>query len=155
MNIVSTGQPILVIEDSDDDFEYTKRGLKEAGLTNPIIHCEDGQQALNYLERKEEFAKKTDIHDPGLILLDLNLPGIKGQDVLDAFKNHLNWKKIPVIILTTSDDPKDIDSCYTYGANSYIRKPVDIDSFFQAIRQLKTYWFDISILPKEGIKNGA
>jgi two-component system response regulator len=86
---------------------------------------------------------------PGLILLDLNMPGLDGRKTLQAIKSNLHWRKIPVVILTTSDDERDIEGCYALGANTYVQKPVDLDGLFSAVQRLKEYWFEIAILPLE------
>ncbi|TQV86019.1 response regulator [Aliikangiella coralliicola] len=143
-------QPILVIEDSDDDFEATERAFKKSGnLANPLFRCEDGQEALDYLLRNGQYAELESTSKPGLILLDLNLPGKDGRSVLAEIKSNEDLKTIPVVVLTTSDDEKDISECYRHGANTYIKKPVNIERFFYAIKQLKEYWFEIAIKPKK------
>lgn len=137
---------ILIVEDSDDDFYATMRAFKKDGnLNNPIKRCEDGQEALAYLNQpwSAEHLK------PAIILLDLNLPGIDGRQVLHEIKSNSKLTNIPVIVLTTSNDTKDIESCYELGANTYIQKPVRLEAFFNAIQKLKEYWFQIAVLPKE------
>lgn len=144
-------QMILIVEDSDDDYEATLRALKKTGdLKNPIKRCEDGAQALRYLRREEEFSDLETSPRPDIILLDLNMPGIGGRDVLHEIKKHDTLKHIPVIVLTTSSNELDIEACYKEGANSYIQKPVDLEGFFQAIKLLKEYWLEVSVLPKAG-----
>jgi CheY-like chemotaxis protein len=144
--MMSQHQPFLLVEDSPEDFEATVRALRKSGLANPIFHCSDGDEALDYLHQRGKFAKGA--ARPGAILLDLNLPGTDGRDVLTEVKSDPRLKSIPVIVLTTSSDSRDIDKCYDAGANSYIRKPVDLDGFVRAIQHLKEYWFEIVILPK-------
>lgn len=148
MTIKST-QPILIVEDSDDDFEATERALKKGGnLRNPIYRCEDGQSALDYLMHKGQYAVPEDAPRPGVVLLDLNMPGKDGRAVLAEIKADTSLRDIPIVVLTTSDDEKDIAECYENGANTFIKKPVDLDGFFGAIERLKEYWFEIAILPK-------
>lgn len=144
-------QPIMIVEDNDDDFEATERALKYGGpaLKNTIIRCEDGRCALNYLMREGKFSAPESSPRPGVILLDLNMPGISGHEVLIQVKSNEHLRDIPVVILTTSENERDIDRCYAAGANTYIKKPVDLDNFFAAIRKLREYWFDLAILPKE------
>jgi two-component system response regulator len=134
-------QPILIVEDSADDFEATKRAFAKANLRNEIVHAVSGEEAIAYL------ALETSIK-PGLILLDLNMPGQDGRKTLEIIKRAPNLKTIPVIILTTSNDERDVKACYELGANTYIQKPVDFDGLISAIRQLKEYWFEIALLPK-------
>lgn len=134
-------QPILIVEDSEDDFEATMRAFKRTNLRNPIRWAASGQEALDMLA--------TMAPRPGLILLDLNMPGLDGRKTLEAIKSNAGWRKIPVVILTTSDDERDIEGCYALGANTYVQKPVDLDGLFAAIQRLKEYWFEIAILPLE------
>jgi two-component system response regulator len=135
-------QPILIVEDSEDDFEATKRAFSKTNLRNPIQHVLSGEEALEFL--KEEANPK-----PGIILLDLNMPGLDGRKTLEIIKQQKFLKKIPVVILTTSNDERDVKACYELGANTYIQKPVNFDSLIAAIKQLKEYWFEIALLPKE------
>jgi two-component system, response regulator len=146
MNI-SESQTILIVEDSPEDFEATNRAFRKSKLNNPIRHCTTGEEALDYLFRKNAFHDEKNSPRPGIILLDLNIPGTDGREVLKVIKNDTNLKSIPVIVLTTSNDRHDIDQCYTDGANSYIQKPVDLAKFIEAIQRLKEYWFEISLIP--------
>ena len=136
-------QPILIVEDSPDDFEATKRAFAKANLRNRIQHAESGEEALKYL-RIDGNPK------PGIILLDLNMPGLDGRKTLEIIKQSQNLKTIPVIVLTTSNDERDVQACYELGANTYIQKPVDFDGLIAAILRLKQYWFEIAVLPKDG-----
>jgi len=143
-------QVILIVEDSDDDYETTIRAFKTSGnLGNPIYRCEDGEEALDYLFQRGEYSQPNRAPKPGIILLDLNLPAIEGQEVLKEIKSHEALREIPVVVLTTSDDEKDIERCYSLGASTYIQKPVDLVRFFYAIQRLNEYWFDIALLPKD------
>ncbi len=149
----SIKQVILIVEDSDDDYESTVRALQRSGnLKNRILRCESGDEALDYLYGQGKFADRVEFPIPSVILLDLNMPGTDGRMVLRKIKNDDSVKDIPVVVLTTSNDAKDIDACYKDGANTYIHKPVDLDGFFKAIKQLKEYWFEIAILPKQKSK---
>ncbi|HEY4588650.1 MAG TPA: response regulator [Thermoanaerobaculia bacterium] len=141
----SPNQPILLVEDSPEDFETTERAFRRSGLKNPIIRCVDGDEALELLFRRGRFA---DAPRPGVILLDLNLPGTDGREVLAEIKADPALKQIPVIVLTTSSDERDVQACYSAGASSYIQKPVDLDGFMQAIERLNDYWFEVVILPR-------
>ncbi|MDF1759460.1 MAG: response regulator [Coxiellaceae bacterium] len=139
---------ILIVEDSDIDFESTQRAFLKAGIANTLVRCPDGDDALNYLFKRNEYANKN-IKRPNVILLDLNLPGTDGRQVLEKIKADNELRKIPVIILTTSNNEKDIDFCYERGANSYVQKPVDPLKFIEAVQRLKDYWFEIVVLPKK------
>lgn len=141
-------QPILLVEDSPEDFEATLRAFQKSGLKNTVLRCEDGDEALDYLHRRGEYADPVRSPRPGVILLDLNLPGTDGRQVLSEIKNSERLRDIPVVVLTTSADERDITACYRAGANSYIQKPVDIDGFMKAIERLNGYWFEVVILPK-------
>ncbi len=142
-------QPILLVEDNPEDFEATVRSFKKAGIANKILRCEDGDDALDYLHRRGEYTDPDAAPRPGVILLDLNMPGTDGRDVLLEIKSEMTLKSIPVIVLTTSTDERDIQDCYQAGANSYIQKPVDLAGFVESIQRLKDYWFEIVILPRE------
>ncbi len=141
-------QSILIVEDSDDDFEATERALKRSGnLANDIYRCVDGDDAIDWLRRQGEYAN-LDAGYPGLVLLDLNMPGRDGRSVLAEIKGDEKLRSIPVVVLTTSTDDRDVEACYKIGANSYLRKPVSLDGFFEAIARLKEYWFEVSLLPR-------
>lgn len=134
-------QPILIVEDSEDDFYATVRAFTKANLLNPIKRAASGQEAILYLKDKNSVK-------PGLILMDLNMPGLDGRMTLEIIKQDPELKKIPVVVLTTSDDERDVQECYNLGANTYISKPVDLDGLIIAIKELKEYWFEIALLPK-------
>ncbi|HTG36156.1 MAG TPA: response regulator [Thermoanaerobaculia bacterium] len=138
-------QPILLVEDSPEDFETTQRAFRRSGLKNPILRCADGDEALDFLFHRGSHA---DAPRPGVILLDLNLPGTDGREVLSEIKASDDLKQIPVIVLTTSADERDVQACYLAGASSYIQKPVDVEGFMKAIERLNDYWFEVVILPK-------
>jgi CheY-like chemotaxis protein len=144
----SPSQPILLVEDSPEDYEATVRAFKRSGLKNPIFRCEDGDNALDFLHRRGRYENPAESPRPGVILLDLNLPGTDGREVLTEIKQDDQLKQIPVIVLTTSNDARDVDSCYQAGANSYIQKPVDMEGFIRAIERLKGYWFEVVVLPQ-------
>lgn len=146
---VSNKHPILVVEDSKEDFETTQRAFQKAHVSNPIVHCWDGDAALDYLFHRGRYQDASQSPRPLIILLDLNLPGTCGREVLNEIKSHDQLKTIPVIILTTSTDRRDIGQCYEMGANSYIQKPVNLPEFFDEIARLSHYWFEIVILPSE------
>jgi two-component system response regulator len=135
-------QPILIVDDSPDDFDATRRAFGKVNLRNIIEHAETGEEALAYLRSRDKVK-------PGIILLDLNMPGMDGRKTLEIIKGEPNLQKIPVIVLTTSNDERDVAECYRLGANTYVQKPVDLDGLISAIKRLKEYWFEIAVLPKE------
>jgi two-component system, response regulator len=143
---------ILLVEDSPEDYEATMRAFRKSGLANPIFRCVDGDDALDYLHQRGRYAGAERAPRPCVILLDLNLPGTDGRDVLAEVKAHDNLKTIPVIVLTTSSDERDVQRCYELGANSYIKKPVNLEGFLIAVQLLKEYWFEIVVLPANGAR---
>ena len=142
-------QTILIVEDSDDDYIATTRAFKKANLLNPVQRCTNGEQSLDYLYQRGEFTASDSAPRPGMVLLDLNLPGTDGREVLRVVKADPKLRQIPIIVLTTSNDEKDISRCYDAGANSYVKKPVDLAGFVQAVERLKEYWLGVAVLPKE------
>lgn len=134
---------ILLVEDTEDDIELTKRALKKNRLTNPLVVARDGQEALDYLFGDEEL--------PAIILLDLQLPKVGGLEVLRRLKADPRTRLIPIIILTSSREERDVVDGYTHGANSYIRKPVDFDQFTEAVRQLGLYWLILNEPPLRAV----
>ena len=136
---------LLVVEDNDDDYLFTERAFKKSRFANPLVRTRNGEEALDYLYQRGQFA---DAPRPAMMLLDLNMPGINGYTVLEKIKSDASLRSIPVVVLTTSDDPRDIEKCYDIGANSYVHKPVDLPGFIEAIARLKDYWFEISLLPE-------
>ena len=126
MTFASDAQTILVVEDSEDDFEATMRAFRRTNLKNPVRHAASGTEALAILREGKER--------PGLILLDLNMPGLDGRRILAIVKSDPQLRKIPVVVLTTSSDDRDVEECYVLGANTYIQKPVDLDGLFAAIQ---------------------
>ncbi|MBW4576870.1 MAG: response regulator [Aphanothece sp. CMT-3BRIN-NPC111] len=138
--------PLLLVEDSDEDFEAFGRMIKKSSIAHPIYRCIDGDEALDFLYHTGEYAEKVSSPRPSIILLDLNLPGTDGREVLEQIKQDDVLKSIPVVVFTTSSSPKDIDICYQYGANSYIIKPIDIKKFMKTIQVVIDYWFETVIL---------
>lgn len=135
---------ILIVEDSPEDFEATVRALRKAGVTNPIQHCEDGDEALDFLELMVDRPRET----PCIVLLDLNLPGTSGSEVLVYMKKHIRLRIIPIVILSTSAALSDINGCYAHGASSYINKPVGLGEFQSAIQCFANYWLSVVVLPE-------
>jgi len=151
---ISSGQSILIVEDSEDDYEATLRAFQKINLRNPVHWCSSGQAALDFLNRHGDY-NSGNAARPGLILLDLNMPGMDGRKTLQLIKENTALKCIPVIILTTSSDERDVESCYQLGANTYVQKPVSFDGLIEAIKRLKEYWFEIALLPKNCERESA
>ncbi|QSX79158.1 response regulator [Agrilutibacter solisilvae] len=131
---------ILLVEDNPDDVELTRLAFEEAGVTNRLVVVNDGAQALDYLFARGPYADRDPQDLPGIVLLDLNLPKLDGHEVLQAIRAEAATRTLPVIVLTTSVEPPDVESTYALGANSYIRKPVDFEQFVWAVRQVGLYW---------------
>ncbi len=146
---LSHSQSILLVEDSEDDFEATSRAFKKVNLRNPVVWCRSGRDALDYLNHEGLYKLAGNPRRPGLIMLDLNMPGMDGRHILQTIKQDDGLKQIPVIVLTTSADERDIAACYQMGANTYVQKPVSFEGLIEALQRLKTYWFESALLPKE------
>lgn len=134
--------PILIVEDRAVDLDLTKRAFKRKKVLNPILEARDGEEALAFIERWD--AGET---HPIFILLDLRLPKVNGLEVLRTLKQHPNYSSIPVIVLTTSSEDKDIEEAYRLGCNSYIIKPVEFDKFVEVASQIEVYWSLVNARP--------
>lgn len=131
---------ILLVEDNADDEELTIRTLQKNHLKNKIVVVRDGVEALDYLFGTGEYTDRDLTVSPVLIMLDIKLPKLNGLEVLKRIKSEPQTKFIPVVILTSSDEEKDLVESYELGANSYVRKPVDFVEFQNSVRQLALYW---------------
>jgi CheY-like chemotaxis protein len=140
-------KPLLVIEDSDEDFEALCRIMKKEAVVNPVFRCTDGDEALDFLYHTGIYSNTQNLPRPSIILLDLNLPGTDGREVLQKIKQDEEFKYIPVVVFTTSSNPKDIEVCYQSSVASYMLKPIDINRLVETIQSFITYWLDIVILP--------
>ena len=138
---------ILLVEDNPDDVELTLRAFKKNQFDNQVVVARDGAQALDYLFARGDFADKNPKELPGLILLDLKLPKVDGLEVLREVRGAPETRRIPVVILTTSDHQADVTSGYDLGVNSYIKKPVDFDAFLHTIKGLGSYWLGLNTPP--------
>jgi CheY-like chemotaxis protein len=154
--VMSTVQlpPLLIVEDSNEDFEAFQRYLNQYSLAIPVYRCINGDQALAFLYHTGSYTDPETSPRPGLILLDLNLPGTDGREVLQRIKQDENLKTLPVVIFTTSNNPKDIEACYRQGVNSYVIKPMDFKLLKRSIQTLLSYWFEITMLPFEFLEDG-
>ena|SRR5258708_29172382 len=135
---------ILLVEDNPGDIRLTKEAFKTSKIQHKLDTVENGTEALNYLHRVGPYANAT---RPDLVLLDLNLPGKDGREVLVDIKADKTLRRIPVIILTSSRAQEDISHSYDLQANCYITKPASLQAFMDAIRQIETFWFTVARLP--------
>lgn len=138
---------ILLVEDNKMDITLTLDAFREARLTNKVQVAHNGEEALQYLFGHGVYADRKEYPLPGMILLDLKMPGIDGHEVLRRIKNTPEIKRIPVIILTSSKEEGDLALSYDRGANSYLVKPVSFEGFLEVIRQVTDYWISLNIKP--------
>lgn len=137
---------IVLVEDNADDRDLTLRALRKNQIQNRVLVCADGVEALDLLLRRGP-GLDADERLPALVLLDLKLPKVDGLQVLKALREHPRTRLLPVVILTSSKEEQDLIASYSLGANSYIRKPVDFNSFLDAVRQLGLYWLVLNEQP--------
>lgn len=142
---------ILIADDDEDDRLLAEDALRESSLANNLKFVEDGEQLMDYLKQRGEFADPIKAPRPGLILLDLNMPRKDGREALREIKSDPNLRSIPVIVLTTSKAQEDVLKTYDLGVNSFITKPVTFDSLVDLMQLLGRYWFEIVELPKRSM----
>jgi two-component system, chemotaxis family, response regulator Rcp1 len=135
---------ILLVEDNEGDILLTMEAFRQASITNHIDVVRDGEEAIQYLNKNNDY---TGADTPDLIFLDINLPRVDGKEVLEHVKNNRKLATIPVIMLTTSDAQEDIEDCYLKGANCYITKPADLKIFFDVIKRIRDFWIMTAKLP--------
>ena len=139
---------ILLVEDNRQDAELTIRSLKKHKLANNVFVIEDGAEALDFIFCRGKYCERDIKHSPRVVFLDLKLPLVSGLEVLRAIKQDTSTRSIPVVVLTSSREDPDIKTAYELGANSYVVKPVDFESFTKAIGELGLYWLLINQPPK-------
>lgn len=142
-----TNRAILLVEDNPSDVDLTKRAFEKKNLANTLVVARDGQDALDYLFCAGAYAGRDVADVPACILLDLKLPKVDGVTLLQTIKSDPRTRMIPVVVLTSSNEPRDIKACYGLGTNSYIRKPVDFDEFVEAVSHLGLYWLVLNEPP--------
>jgi CheY-like chemotaxis protein len=133
-------RPILLVEDNPDDQLLTQVAFERSKVGNRLIIVDNGESALDFLLRRGKYSERPVADSPALVLLDVNLPGMSGFDVLDAIRAHPQAKVQPIIMLTSSDRDEDILRAYEAGVNAYMRKPVEIGAFVKAIADLSMFW---------------
>jgi two-component system response regulator len=135
---------ILLVEDNQDDMDLALHALKREKLANHIVVARDGEEALDFLFCRGAFAKRSFDHPPKLVLLDLKLPKVDGMEVLKQVKSDPRTKTIPVVIMTSSKEERDLVAGYNLGVNSFIQKPVDFDQFRETVKSVGLYWLVIN-----------
>ena len=140
---------ILLAEDNPQDVELTLTALDEHNLANEVVVVNDGAEALDYLYRRGKFAMRAD-NDPAVVLLDLKMPKVDGLEVLRTIKKDDNLKTIPLVILTSSREEKDLVESYKLGVNAYVVKPVDFHEFIDAVKLLGGFWAVVNETPPGG-----
>jgi CheY-like chemotaxis protein len=141
---------ILLVEDDLGHAELIQRNLKRSGFENQVVHLTDGQQALDYIFCEGTFASRKP-NGPMLLLLDIKMPKVDGVEVLRRLKTDSRTEKIPVIVLTTTDDPREIERCYELGCSVYITKPLDYEAFVEAVRRLGLFLQVVSVVREDDL----
>jgi CheY-like chemotaxis protein len=144
---------ILLVEDDPSDVELTLNALAEYNLANEVVVARDGKLALDYLYCRGDFSARSE-ENPAVVLLDLKLPKVDGLEVLQQVKSDERLKMIPVVVLTSSQEEKDMMRSYKLGVNAYVVKPVDFHEFINAVRELGVFWGIINQPPPGSVKNG-
>jgi two-component system response regulator len=140
-------RPILLVEDNPDDVALTLRAFRKNRIVNDVVVARDGVEALDYLFATGTYSERDPAESPAVVLLDLNLPRLDGVEVLRRLRADRRTQLLRVVVLTSSKEEPDVVRSYTHGANSYIRKPVDFDSFMSAVGQLGLYWLLLNETP--------
>ena len=139
---------ILLVEDNQDHAELTLKALKNGQGEHTVVWVKDGEEALDYLQRRGRWADETKSPRPGLVLLDVNLPKVGGHEVLRRIKSDAEMRSIPVVMLTTTDRAEEVAASYQAGVNSFVTKPVKFSDFVDRIKNVKGYWILTNRLPE-------
>jgi two-component system response regulator len=142
---------IVLVEDNPDDVELTLRSLKKNNIMNEVVVLPDGQEVLDYLFETGKYTGRENRVATAVVLLDLKLPKIDGIEVLKRLRQDERTKLLPIVILTSSKEEKDLVNGYKFGANSYVRKPVDFEQFSKAVQELGLYWLVLNEPPPQGV----
>jgi CheY-like chemotaxis protein len=140
--------PVLILEDSPEDFEVLERAFDKAHFSAPLLHYKNAKEALEFLEKAKEDSPHMAV-SPSIIILDLNMPGMDGFSFLEKIRQNERLSSIPVIVLSTSSSDSDVKRSYKLGANSYVPKPEDLEGYVRMAETLKSYWFSFSLLPSK------
>jgi CheY-like chemotaxis protein len=143
---IKLNEPLLVVEDSNEDFMMLQRLMHRMAVKNPIYRCTNGEDVLEFLYHEGNYNPEV-APRPSVILLDLNLPGADGRDILEQLKQDRGFKEIPIIVFTTSSNPKDIEFCYQKGANGYLVKPMDAQELQKTMQAFVDYWLEVNTTP--------
>jgi CheY-like chemotaxis protein len=148
--------PLLVVEDSDEDFEILHLLMQQLQVRNPVYRFKNGDQVLDFLYREGEYQANDPalLPLPSVILLDLNLPGTDGREILAQVKQDDGLREIPIVVFTTSTNPKDIEFCYQRGANGYLVKPVDAQELEKRVEAFVEFWLGANTLPERAAWSG-
>jgi len=139
---------VLLVEDNPSDAELTLRALKKQNLANKLFHVKDGAEAIDFLFSQGAYADRRVKNGPKVVLLDLKLPKVDGIEVLRRIKSDDRTKKIPVVVMTSSREDRDLNECYQLGVNGYVVKPVEFEDFARAVSQLGCYWLLLNETPR-------
>jgi len=142
---------ILLVEDSEDDIVLTKRALEKAKIANELVVARDGEEALLYLRGEGPYKDKAPDDLPAVVLLDLNMPRMSGLEFLKELRSDERLRLLPVVVLTSSREERDVLESYSLGANSYVQKPVSFDEFAESVKTLSTYWLLLNVAPDRGL----
>ena len=145
---------VLLVEDNPSDLELALLAFDRGGFANPVDVARDGAEALDYLFCRGRYSGRSPLDEPRLVLLDVKLPLVDGPEVVRQIKEDPRTRHLPVVMLTTSAEDKDLRRCYSYGANSYIVKPVDMERFFRAVQDIGSYWLELN-RPDQGLIEAA
>jgi CheY-like chemotaxis protein len=141
---MNRSRTILLVEDTQDDVDLTLRAFERSKITHEIAIARDGEEALEYLLAEGRYAYRMDQPLPQVVLLDIKLPKLGGLEVLERLRASPRTRRLPVVMLTSSNEDRDVIKSFDLGANSFVRKPVDFSEFIEAARQLGVYWLDLN-----------
>jgi len=139
---------VLLVEDNPSDAELTMRALRKRNLANKLFHAKDGAEALDFVFAQGSFLQRRVENGPKVVLLDLKLPKVDGLEVLRCIKSDERTRKIPVVVMTSSREDRDLATCYEYGVNGYVVKPVEFEDFSRAVTELGFYWLLLNETPR-------